>query len=150
MSIMKQAAETTARRSTPEQVVVLTNATAFLDHVERGADGERQVRIDGIDSHGAPKTAHVPFVQSVRGDAAVLADQVSRTGEVVLRGSVQLGARDFRADVAESGDAVFDRRDKGFDLKAALSHGLSMLKGRSDDAIEASALMAHANGARGR
>jgi len=143
MSIMQQADAVRTADRPIRQVVELTGAKAVLDMVENGSDAERQVRISGIDGYGKERTANIPFQQHFRGEAAVLADQVERTGEVRLKGDIQMGTLDFRASSAESGDATLDERHASFDLKRVLSHGLGMLKGRSDDAIESAAILAH-------
>jgi len=143
MSLFQQAQEVSFVRSKPMQTFVLTDATAKLDEVQSGPDVERQVRISGKDGYGKDQTATIPFQQHFRGEAAVLAHEISSTGRVGLRGEVQMGAKEFRASFAESGGAVLDQRHDRFDMKRLVSHGIQSLKGRSDNQLEAAAIAAH-------
>jgi hypothetical protein len=151
MSLFQQADEARFVRSKPMQTMVLTEAKAALDDDHRGSDVDRTVRISGMDSYGNPQSASIPFRQSSRGDAAVLADEIAATGVVSLKGEVQLGAKGFRATSAQSGDAVLDQRHDRFDMKRLVSYGLAALKGRSENEVEAAAVAAHrAHSANGR
>lgn len=147
MSLFQQADEVRAARAKPEQRIDLTEATARLDDVHWGPEAERHVRISGKDAYGKDRTASIPFQQHFRGEAAVLADEITRSGIATLRGDVQFGTKDFQARSAESGGAVLDQRHDRFDLKRVLSHGLDSIKGRSEDQIEAAAIVAHRAGA---
>lgn len=143
MSLFQQADEARFVRSKPMQVFDLTDATARLDEVQIGSDVERSVRISGTDGHGRQQSASIPFRQSFRGDAAVLADEIATTGTVSLKGEIQFGAKEFRATSAQSGEAVLDQRHDRFDMKRLVSHGLDALKGRSDNDVEMAAVAAH-------
>ena len=147
MSLFQQADEVRAARAKPEQRIVLTEATARLDDVHWGSEVERHVRISGRDVYGKDRTASIPFQQHFRGEAAVLADEITRSGIATLRGDIQLGTKDFLASSVESGTATLDGRHDRFDLKRVLSHGLESIKGRSEDQIEAAAIAAHRSSA---
>lgn len=143
MSIVQQADAVSRERGTPHQVVELTGASARLDEVHWGDGSEQRVLVTGRDAYGRERTAAIPFQQHFRGEAAVLVDEIDRTGGVLLKGRVQLGTKEFRAGSAESGSARLGREHDRFDLKRVLEHGLGMLKGRTREDVEDLAVAAH-------
>lgn len=143
MSIIQQADAVNRERGIPHQVVELTGATAKLDEVHWGDGSEHRVHVSGRDAYGRDRVVAIPFQQHFRGEAAVLVDEIERTGGVVLKGRVQLGTKEFQARSAESGTARLGSEHDRFDLKRVITHGLGMLRGRKNEDIEDIAVAAH-------
>lgn len=143
MSIMDQAGAASRERGLPRQVMQLTDATARMSDGYWGDDIDPTVVITGTDMQGARKSASIVFEPHFRAEAAVLIDEISRTGDVTVKGRLQLGTKEFEAKSAESGDAVLDESHNRFNLKRFVSHAIGELRGRTNEDVEDSAIAAH-------